>query len=189
VGHLRDEKDPFRAALALPFLRDRPDIEVVHLGDALGPGTEEEARRLMRLEPRYRWLGGVAHPRALRWLAQSHVLVVSSRMEGGANVICEAAVIGVPVLASRISGNVGMLGRSYAGYYALGDERRLAALIRRAATDAAFYRSLRGQLASRRPLFKPRAERASLRRLLAELGRKNQSLSESMPFTGAKLRR
>jgi putative glycosyltransferase (TIGR04348 family) len=188
IGHLRKEKDPFRAALALASLRDLPNLEVVHLGDALEPGMAEEARRLMRVERRYRWLGGVSHAHALRWLARSHLLVVSSRMEGGANVICEAAAAGVPVLASRISGNLGMLGRSYPGYFALGDERRLAALIRRAATDAAFYRTLRRQLVLRRPLFKPRAERAGLRRLLAGLRRGSQS-PESIPFTGSKLRR
>ena len=169
VGHLRDEKDPFRAALALAHLGDRERVEVVHLGDALGPGIAEEAQRLMRAEPRYRWLGGVPHARALAWLARSHVLVVSSRMEGGANVICEAAAIGVPVLASRIPGNVGMLGASYPGYYPLGDERRLAALLRRAATDPAFYRSLARHVAARKPLFRPQAERASLRGLLAGL--------------------
>jgi putative glycosyltransferase (TIGR04348 family) len=169
VGHLRDEKDPFRAALALAHLRDLARIEVVQLGDALGPGTADEARRLMRAEPRYRWLGGVPHSRALAWMARSHLLVVSSRMEGGANVVCEAAALGVPVLASRISGNVGMLGASYPGYYPLGDERRLAALVRRAAGDRDFYRSLARHVAARRPLFRPQAERAALARLLGEL--------------------
>ena len=169
VGHLRDEKDPFRAALALAHLRDLPAIEVVQVGDPLGPGTAEETRRLMAAEPRYRWLGGVPHSRALAWMARSHALVVSSRMEGGANVVCEAAAIGVPVLASRISGNVGMLGASYPGYYPLGDERRLAALIRRAATDPGFYRTLVRGVAARAPLFRPRAERAALARALAGL--------------------
>lgn len=169
IGHLRDEKDPFRAALALDSLRDLPEIEVIHLGEALDPAMAREAHRLMRRDRRYRWLGGVAHARALQWLARSHILVVSSRMEGGANVICEAAAAGVPVLASRISGNVGMLGRSYPGYFPLGDERRLAALIRRAASEDAFYRTLRRRILSRRRLFEPRAEREGLRRLLAEI--------------------
>ena len=116
---------------------------------------------------------------------RSHALVVSSRMEGGANVVCEAAAIGVPVLASRIPGNVGMLGAAYPGYYPLGDERRLAALIRRAATDSAFYRSLARGVAARAPLFRPRAERSALARVVAELSRP----AASMPLTGSKLRR
>ena len=185
VGHLRDEKDPFRAALALARLGDLPGVEVVQLGEPIGPGTADEARALMAREPRYRWLGGVAHSRALAWMARSHVLVVSSKMEGGANVVCEAAAIGVPVLASRIPGNIGMLGVSYPGYYPLGDERRLAALIRRAASDPAFYRSLARGVAGRAPLFRPRSEASALARALSGLSRP----AASMPRTGSKLRR
>jgi putative glycosyltransferase (TIGR04348 family) len=162
IGHLREEKDPFRAAAALERLpRDLP-VELVHLGAALAPGMEREARRRMRREPRYRWLGGVPHARALGWLARSHLLVVSSRMEGGANVIAEAARLGTPVLASRVEGNIGMLGRGYPGYFALGDERALARLMARAHQDLAFYRALRRALAARRALFSPSAERSAL---------------------------
>jgi len=162
IGHLREEKDPFRAAAALERLpRDLP-VELVHLGAALAPGMEREARRRMRQEPRYRWLGGVPHARALGWLARSHALVVSSRMEGGANVVAEAARIGTPVLASRVAGNIGMLGRGYPGYFALGDERALARLMARAHQDRAFYRALRRALAARRALFSPSAERSAL---------------------------
>ncbi|HSD54696.1 MAG TPA: selenoneine biosynthesis selenosugar synthase SenB, partial [Burkholderiales bacterium] len=116
LGHLREEKDPFRAALALAHLPEAREVEVVHIGDALTPAMADEARRLMRTDPRYRWIGGVPHSRALAWLARSHLLVVSSRIEGGANVICEASRTGVPVVASRVRGNVGMLGRGYPGY-------------------------------------------------------------------------
>lgn len=162
IGHLREEKDPFRAAAALERLpRDLP-VELVHLGAALAPGMEREARRRMRQEPRYRWLGGVPHARALGWLARSHALVVSSTMEGGANVVAEAARIGTPVLASRVAGNIGMLGRGYPGYFALGSERALARLMARAYGDRVFYRALRRALAARRALFSPSAERSAL---------------------------
>ena len=107
----------------------------------------------------------------MRWLASSHVLVVSSVMEGGANVICEAARIGVPVLASRVSGNVGMLGRDYPGYFPLFDEQALARLINRARTDASFYKRLKRALLRRRALFAPGAEKSALRRSLRGLRR------------------
>src|SRR5712692_3127962 len=191
IGHLREEKDPFRTALALAHLRDLPEIEVVHLGEALSPDMAREARRLMRSDPRYRWLGNVPHWAALHWLSRSHVLVVSSRMEGGANVICEAAAAGVPVIASRVSGNVGMLGRGYPGYYPLADERSLARQIRRAARDPGHYARLKRLVAARRALFRPAAEREGLRSLLAEL--KPHALRQRprsrTSRTGAKLRR
>ncbi len=171
VGHLREEKDPFRAAAALERLPGEARIEVVHVGAALAADMAREAQRRMRDEPRYRWLGGLPHARALAWIARSHLLVVSSRMEGGANVIAEAARLGTPVLASSIAGNIGMLGRGYPGYFPLGDERSLARLMARAEREPEFYRRLRRALAARRPRFAPAAERAALTHALRGLMR------------------
>lgn len=168
-GHLREEKDPFRAAAALAQLLGPAGLEVVQLGAALDPRMEAQAREWMANEPRYRWLGARSHPRALEWIARSHLLVVSSAMEGGANVIAEAARIGTPVLASRIAGNLGMLGRGYPGYFPFGDERALARMIERAARGPAYYARLKRALRARRPLFAPAAERRALGALLAEL--------------------
>jgi putative glycosyltransferase (TIGR04348 family) len=162
IGHLRAEKDPFRAADALSRLAPDPPVELVHLGRALDARMAREARRRMRGDRRYRWLGGVPHSRALDWLARSHLLVVSSRMEGGANVIAEAVRLGTPVLASRIAGNVGMLGRGYPGYFPLGSGRALARLMARARDDASFYRRLQRALAEKRARFSPSAERSAL---------------------------
>ena len=110
-------------------------------------------------------------------------------MEGGANVICEAAAAGVPVVASRISGNVGMLGRGYPGTYRLASEAALARQIRRAALDPAYYARLKRLTIARRPLFRPAAEREGLRRLLAELAPRPQRSRSRISRTGAKLRR
>jgi glycosyltransferase involved in cell wall biosynthesis len=92
-------------------------------------------------------------------------------MEGGANVVGEAVVAGVPVLASRIPGNVGLLGERYDGYFEVGDTRGLAMLLDRCETELPFLQRLRRQLQSRRPLFAPARETRSWRRLLAELHR------------------
>jgi putative glycosyltransferase (TIGR04348 family) len=155
IGHLREEKDPLRIVAALPHVA--PAVEVVHLGAALDPQLKPATD-----DARYRWLGSVPHGRALRWLASSHAMVISSRMEGGANVVCEALRIGVPVLASRISGNVGLLGGNYPGYFPLGDERALVRLITRAATNADFYGSLKAHVRKLRPMVAPQAEARAL---------------------------
>jgi putative glycosyltransferase (TIGR04348 family) len=144
IGHLRAEKDPMRALAALAHLA-AGDVQVVHLGAALDQNLEAEAKAGMAREPRYRWLGSVPHARALRWLASSHAMVISSRMEGGANVVCEALRIGVPVLASRIPGNLGLLGSAYPGYFPVGDAHALARLISRAAADTRYYANLKKQ--------------------------------------------
>src|SRR5581483_6530847 len=102
LGHLRHEKDPLRTALALQHLPASSNIRVTHAGEALSPALARQAQQLMAHEPRYHWIGEVPRWRARRILARSSLLVLSSLMEGGANVLSEALVDGVPVLASRI---------------------------------------------------------------------------------------
>ncbi len=167
-GHLREEKDPFRAAAALAYLPEESRVRVTHIGGAMSDAMRQEAKQWMARDKRYRWLGEVAHAKALRLLARSRLMVISSRMEGGANVVSEALANNVPVLASRVSGNIGMLGRYYAGYYPLEDERALARLLLRAETDAAFYRKLVAQCRARKPLVTHASERGALKHALAE---------------------
>lgn len=174
VGHLREEKDPFRAVAALSYLKKTSfDLELIQIGDALSPEMKSDARHWMKRDPRYRWLGGRTHAQTLGWIARSHVLVMSSVMEGGANVICEAARIGTPVLASRVSGNVGMLGRAYPGYFPLFDEKTLSKLIKQILEEKKAYQMLKRALSARRGLFMPSAERAALMAVIGEaLGRR-----------------
>ena len=78
IGHLRAEKDPLRILSALEFVPPSfPPGRPSRRGARSRPGSEND-------DPRYRWLGSVPHARALKWLASSHVMVISSRMEGGA---------------------------------------------------------------------------------------------------------
>jgi putative glycosyltransferase (TIGR04348 family) len=168
-GHLRAEKDPFRCAASLKHLPPESRIAVTHMGGAREPALARQALRWTRRDTRYRWLGSVPHARAVRTLARGRLMVLSSRIEGGANVASEALAHRVPVIASRISGNRGMFVKDYAGYYAPGNERALARLLWRAESDAEYYRLLRAQCCARRHLVTVARERESLRRLLAEL--------------------
>lgn len=169
VGHLRAEKDPFRCAYALRHLTADAKIRVIQLGGALEPAMEEEAQTLMQQDCRYLWLGELPHWRTMQKLAQSHLMVISSRMEGGANVICEAVASEVPVIASDISGNIGMLGKDYGGYYPLENAYALAERINQAMNDEHFYRQLQEQCQARRHLFNPERERSTLATLLGEI--------------------
>jgi len=166
AGHLRTEKDPFRAAQALHRLPADSRIRITQMGQALDQAMVAEAHYWMRVEPRYRWLGERPHGVVLRYLARAPVMVISSHMEGGANVICEAVAAGTPVIASAISGNIGMLGEQYAGYYAPADTAALAALLHRAECDPAWLALLQKQCASRRVLFMPETEADSLARVI-----------------------
>jgi putative glycosyltransferase (TIGR04348 family) len=168
LGHLREEKDPFRAALALQLIPPEEGIELLHLGKAMSPAMAAQAKTLMVREPRYRWPGSLPHWHALRWLCRSHLMVISSHMEGGANVIAEAVCAGVPVLASAIAGNIGMLGSGYPGYFPPGDETALAKLLAKAMRHQTYYQSLKRDIAARRHLFRPQSEHANLVRLLRE---------------------
>src|SRR5262249_6268440 len=61
----------------------------------------------------------------------------------------------VPVLASRISGSVGLLGAKYPGYFPVGDTRALAGLLRQAEGEAAVYARLGAGGARLAPPFTP----------------------------------
>lgn len=172
-GHLRAEKDPFRAAAAAAYLPGASRVRVTHIGRAMSDAMEAEARQWMSREPRYRWLGERSHNAALALLSRSHVLVISSVMEGGANVASEALACGVPVIASRIPGNVGMFGREYPGYYPVGNERALAKLLSHAETDRKFYRRLERSCAARRLLVTAESEQRAINELIEELTRES----------------
>lgn len=173
VGHLRSEKDPLTLMLAARRLQGT-DIRIVHIGAALDPALSDEARRTMDECPNYQWLGGLPHADARQRLACARALVHMSRLEGGANVVIEAVCSQVPVLASRIDGNVGLLGGDYEGYFPAGDAVELARLMRCMVEQPAFAQRLQAQCGLREPLFAPAAEQAAVQGLLADMlgGRK-----------------
>lgn len=169
IGHLRPVKDPFRAAQAARLLPASSRIQILHIGSAMTPEMEEDVRTEMAENPRYQWLGELPQWRAHRLLASSDLCVLSSQMEGGANVLSEALVAHVPVLASKISGSIGILGEDYPGYFSVGNTRELAQLMIRAETDLPFMQQLLHwgeRLASK---FLPACEKEAWYALLTEL--------------------
>ena len=169
LAHLRPVKDPLRAAMAARLLPPSSRIRVTHLGAALSEEMGERARAETASNPRYRWLGELPRRKALQILARCRLLVLSSRLEGGANVISEAIAASVPILPSRIPGSIGILGPDYPGYFPVGDSRALASLLARAETDAPFYNTLKEWCERLTPLVDPARERQGWESLLQEL--------------------
>lgn len=169
IANLRDVKDPFLAAEAVRLLPAGSRVQVVHCGAPIDHGTADRAAAEDRSNPRYRWLGAVPRPEALRVLARARLLVLTSRLEGGANVVSEAIAAGTPVVSTRIDGSVGLLGHDYPGYVPVGDAPALAALLHRVESDPALLADLAGRVAALRPLVEPARERQAWADLLAAL--------------------
>jgi putative glycosyltransferase (TIGR04348 family) len=167
VGHLRDEKMPQTLFEAARLLAGDKAIHITHIGAGLDEKLAENAIKTEALYPIYTWARGLKHAQTRDRIQRAHVLVHTSKMEGGAHVIMEAVCSGTPVIASRMDGNVGMLGSSYDGYFPVGDAQALAVLLRRCKNEPTFLDHLAKQCALRAPLFAPLAEQTSLLKIVA----------------------
>ncbi|MEX0867530.1 MAG: selenoneine biosynthesis selenosugar synthase SenB [Pirellulales bacterium] len=168
-GHLRSVKDPFRAAAAVRSLPAESKIQITHLGGALTAAMEQRARRETQRNPRYRWLGDVSHHWAMRLLKRSRLLAITSKLEGCPTVLSEAIANGTPVAATRIDGNVGLLGEDYAGYFEVGATRQLRDLLLRCEEDAQFLQHLQAQCRAKAPLVEPQREQQAWQELLRDV--------------------
>ena len=169
VGGLREEKDPLRTALAARRMPNTSRLRVVHLGGAHTEAWAKAADKEMRVNPRYRWRGEVSRAEVRRCFGRSHAMVISSVMEGGANVVSEAMVAGLPVLASEISGNLGLLGDHHPALYPARDDSALAALLQRAEHETSFLPEVAACASARAERFSPEREFEAWRSLIAEL--------------------
>jgi putative glycosyltransferase (TIGR04348 family) len=172
VGHLRDEKDPLTLMAAARLLPPDSGILIDHIGAPLDAALGQAAQATQAQCPHYRWLGALPHRQTLERIQRAHLLVHCSRMEGGAHVLMEAICSGTPVLASRIDGNMGLLGNDYAGLFDPGHASGLAEQLlacRDTQNGPALVAHLQHLCALRAPLFEPQAERAALHRWVQDL--------------------
>jgi putative glycosyltransferase (TIGR04348 family) len=169
VGHLREEKDPLTVIRAVERLPSDLAIRVRQIGAPLDPELGRAAVAFAKREARYVYSGALSHGLTRAALASADLLIHPSIMEGGANVIVEAVTSGTPVVASRISGNIGMLGAKYPGYFERGEAESLAALLRRCAGDPPFLKQLKTACDRRAPLFRPAVESRAVHRFVAGL--------------------
>jgi putative glycosyltransferase (TIGR04348 family) len=169
VGHLRDEKSPQTLFATAQLLRVREDIHIEHIGAGLDASLAQDAINTVASCANYHWAGALKHTQTRAKIQRAHVLVHTSKMEGGAHVIMEAVCSGTPVVASDIAGNVGMLGSDYSGYFPVGDAQALAQMLERCKDEPVFLDHLKQQCALRAPLFAPQAELAALLQTIQSL--------------------
>lgn len=170
VGHLREEKDSLRVAYAVRDLPENSRLRVLHYGKAHNEEWAKYAREEMKINPRYHWFGEVPHGKIRRAYSSCHLMVLPSIMEGGANVISEAIVAGLPVIASDIDGSVGLLGEDYAGYYPVQDTQKLREQLLKAEAEPDHLKTLAEQCSERAALFTREAEKQALADLLKDMG-------------------
>lgn len=166
IGHLRDEKDPLRTAWAARQVPAASRLNVIQLGRAHNDHWQALAEQEARENPRFDWKGELPRWQVRRHMAKARLMVISSVMEGGANVVSEACVAGLPVIASDIPGNLGLLGADYPGIYPVADTSALREQLLRAERDPDFLEALRAGVAARAPLFSPENEQATLERVV-----------------------
>ncbi|KPQ30079.1 MAG: Glycosyltransferase [Marinobacter excellens HL-55] len=167
IGHLRAEKDSLRAAWASRLLPDDSRIIVSCAGKPHNDEWRDKALNESKANPRFHWLGELEKPQLENLMAVCNLMVISSVMEGGANVVSEACRAGVPILASDISGNRGLLGDDYPGYFPVGDERALAELMYRVEQSPDLLAALVAKVNDLATTFTPEQERQSLEKALA----------------------
>jgi putative glycosyltransferase (TIGR04348 family) len=169
IGHLRAVKDPFRTAMAARSLPDSSRIRVLQIGGAMTNDMAKRAHREIDTNERYRWLDEQPRSRVRNLLKQSSLCVLSSRIEGGANVLSEAIAARVPILASRVDGNVGILGKSYPGYFEVSNTAQLARLLTRAETSPEYLAKLKASTKGLAVLVDPSREEQAWSDLINEL--------------------
>lgn len=166
VGHPRPVKRSFLTIETVARHPEWRDLEVWQIGQALDEESRKTAAAWVRNDHRYRWFGGLPRQESLARCAESSLMINSSILEGGAHAVLEAMTMGVPVLASRIEGNVGLLGDDYPGYFEEGklDEALQAIVDKR--VDLEDWASLASERMDR---FSRESESTSWLDLLAEL--------------------
>ena len=169
VAHIRPVKDPIRLPLALKEIPDDTGIRGFHLGAILDESCGEEFLEIADNQPNFDYMGELSREKTLQMIRGADALVISSRLEGGANVVSEAIVLDTPVLASDIPGNRGMLGEDYSGYFPVGDDDTLRKLILRIHDDNDFYSELTHSITKRQTEFQPDLEQKRWKHLLEEL--------------------
>ncbi|MBK1856282.1 glycosyltransferase [Verrucomicrobiaceae bacterium 5K15] len=166
AGNFRAEKNPALMMEAVRGLQSSPmQFHAFGQGGEYQSALEQTAAEC----PNFHFHGVQDHDVVIEKMKTAHVLLNTSTEEGGANAICEAVVIGLPVIASKIAGNIGMLGSDYDGLFPLEDPAVLIEILARTANDSDFYQHLKQQISTRAPLFSYHQEKQAWCELVRRL--------------------
>ena len=155
AGNFRAEKNP---SLMMKAVREMKESPLHFHAYGQGGDYQRDLERTAAECPHFYFHGVKEHDVLLGEMQAAHVLLNTSTQEGGANAICEAIALGLPVVASRIAGNMGMLGENYAGFFPVEEVTKLIEILGRAAKNHDFYQLLKEQIATRAPLFSHQRE-------------------------------
>ncbi len=169
LAELRRVKNPLLVLDALELIPEQIELNVTHAGAGDEPDLIERARAASEQSPRYRWVGALSHEKALELLAHSHLTLNTSRSEGASGAVVEALVLDVPILASDVAGNRGMLGETHPGLFVANDAGALAERLQRAYDGQDYREDLRHAGRARLPLLQPEREEAAWAQLLREV--------------------
>lgn len=169
IANLRVEKDPFRTALALSKLPSDSKIQVFHIGLPLNQEMEKELKLMQENNARYHWLEAFSHNKTKQLIAVADLVCITSRIEGGSNVLCESLAAGTPVITTNIPSLVATLGDNYPGYFSVGDTEKLANLLWQAENDINFYQELKNNCKKVAYLVEPATEERCWQDLIKQL--------------------
>lgn len=169
LAELREVKDPLLVLDALEQIPAAVELVVSHAGPGEEPHLIERAQAASEDNPRYRWLGSLNRDRALELLARSHLTLNTSRSEGSSGAVGEALMLDVPLLASDIAGNRGLLGESHPGLFPVGDASALAARLQEAHAEERYREDLRLAGRTRLSRIQPELEQTAWSALLQEV--------------------
>tara|TARA_B100000674_G_scaffold391404_1_gene335406 strand:- start:4235 stop:5200 length:966 start_codon:yes stop_codon:yes gene_type:complete len=168
AGHLREEKDPETLFEAIRELPKISKIKVNAYGKAHSKKWEKIAIDEMKKNDRFQWHGEISHANLRNKFSSSHLLISTSIMEGGANVISEAIMADLPIIASDIDGNIGLLGQDYPGYFKVKNAKSLKDKLLQIETNPKSYNDLIRKCISLKSNFKPENEMSGWKKLITE---------------------
>ena len=169
LANLRPVKDPLLATRALGRIREHHALRLIIVGGVLDETVAREVQAAQERDARIQWVGSQRRQKALEILAASHVLLCTSRHEGGAGTVGEALALDRAVLSTDLAACRALLGDDHPGLFPVGDAVALARLMDRYTRDEGFRAQLKQATRTRAHLVSRDLERERWRSLLADI--------------------